>query len=108
MKKTFYKLVLKGCTEEAKPILSEIAGVDEVLIDGKQSNADETAFEIHYSQDNDVRESIYKIIQSKGWALLELSSSSTTLEQFFSELVGYGANNLKSPVDSIGKVEKNQ
>ena len=108
VKKTFYKLVLKGCVEEAKPILSEIAGVDEVLIDRKQSNADETAFEIHYSQDNDVRESIYKIIQSKGWALLELSSSSTTLEQFFSELVGYGANNLKSPVDSIGKVEKNQ
>ena len=99
VKKSFYKLSLKGVVREAKQIINKIEGVDEVILDSNKSNDSETLFEIHYSEDNDIRETIYKIVQSNGWSLLELSAASTTLEQFFSELVGYGSNSLKNSLD---------
>ena len=78
---------------------SSQTGVDEVMLDVNKSNDSETLFEIHYSEDNDIRETIYKIVQSNGWSLLEIRSASTTLEQFFSELVGYGSNSLNDSLD---------
>ena len=100
VKKSFYKLSLKGNAVEAKGMLNEITGVDEVIVDVNNSNESETLFEIHYSGDNDIREAIYEIVQSNAWSLLELSSASTTLEQFFSELVGYGSDTLNVPIES--------
>ena len=102
VKKSFYKLSLKGNVVEAKTMLNEITEVDEVIVDSNNSNEAETLFEIHYSEDNNIRESIYEIVQSNGWSLLELSSASTTLEQFFSELVGYGPDSLNIPLGSKG------
>ena len=102
VKKTFYKLLIKGRVEEAKTSLKAIPGVDQVILDSNHSNVSETLFEIHYSEDSDIRESINKTVQSNGWSLLELSSSSKTLEQFFSELVGYSSNNSQSSLESIG------
>ena len=99
VKKSFYKVSLKGIVSEAKEIITQIAGVDEVILDANKSNDSETLFEIHYSEDNDIREAIYKIVQSNSWSLLELSAASTTLEQFFSELVGYGSNSLNDSLD---------
>ena len=99
VKTSFYKLTLKGVVNEAKEIITKIAGVDEVMLDVNKSNDSETSFEIHYCEDNDIREEIYKIVQSNGWSLLELSAVATTLEQFFSDLVGYGSNNLKDSLD---------
>ena len=101
VKKTFYKLLIKGRVEEAKTSLKAIPGVDQVILDSNHSNVSETLFEIHYSEDSDIRESINKTVQSNGWSLLELSSSSKTLEQFFSELVGYSSNNSQSSLESI-------
>ena len=100
VKKSFYKLSLKGNAVEAKGMINEITGVDEVIVDVNNSNESETLFEIHYSGDNDIREAIYEIVQSNAWSLLELSSASTTLEQFFSELVGYGSDTLNVPIES--------
>jgi ABC-2 type transport system ATP-binding protein len=102
VKKTYYKLLIKGRVEEAKTSLKAISGVDQVILDSNHSNASETLFEIHYSEDSDIREAINKTVQSNGWSLLELSSSSKTLEQFFSELVGYSSNNSQSSLESIG------
>ena len=76
--------------------------MDQVILDSNHSNDSETLFEIHYSEDSDIRESINKTVQSNGWSLLELSSSSKTLEQFFSELVGYSSNSSQSSLESIG------
>jgi len=105
VRRSFYKLSIKGNVSEAKDIINEITGVDEVILDARSNDA-ETLFEIHYSEDNDIRETIYKIVQSNGWSLLELSSASTTLEQFFSELVGYGSDNLNSSLEST-EVDEN-
>ena len=99
VKTSFYKLTLKGVVNEAKEIISKITGVDEVMLDVNKPNDSETSFEIHYCEDNDIREAIYKIVQSNGWSLLELSAVATTLEQFFSDLVGYGSSNLKDSLD---------
>ena len=55
VKKTFYKLLIKGRVEEAKTSLKAIPGVDQVILDSNHSNVSETLFEIHYSEDSDIR-----------------------------------------------------
>lgn len=106
LKRSVYKLVLKGQTVEAKDQINDIRGVNAVVLDTKNSNQSETSLEIQYSQEYDIREEIYKVVQTNNWSLLELSTTSTTLEEFFSELVGYGPNNLVDSLQSSGEFDE--
>ncbi|HEY3940441.1 MAG TPA: ATP-binding cassette domain-containing protein [Bryobacteraceae bacterium] len=67
--------------------LEQIPGVSKVL-DGAYSGADRFGFEVESLQGINARPDVARAIVHAGWNLLELKSSSLTLEEVFLELTG--------------------
>ncbi|HEY3936631.1 MAG TPA: ABC transporter ATP-binding protein, partial [Bryobacteraceae bacterium] len=67
--------------------LEQIPGVSKVL-DGAYSGGDRFVFEVESLQGMNARPDVARAIVHSGWNLLELKSSSLTLEEVFLELTG--------------------
>jgi ABC-2 type transport system ATP-binding protein len=67
--------------------LEQVPGVSKVL-DGPSAGADRFVFEVESLQGKNARPDVARAIVHAGWNLLELKSSSLTLEEVFLELTG--------------------
>jgi ABC-2 type transport system ATP-binding protein len=77
--------------------LEQIPGVSKVL-DGAYSGGDRFVFEVESLQGMNARPDVARAIVHSGWNLLELKSSSLTLEEVFLELTGSTAQPAESVV----------
>ncbi len=83
--KAVIHIEIKGDSGYSPDVFSEIDGVEKVSSSSKTEN-DTKQLEITVSNDQDIREEIFRKTVEKGWVLLEMNLHKTNLEEVFRQL----------------------
>jgi len=88
------RLTVKDAPTNTLEVLHGIAGIESAVstneaADDTEAGGRDQHFRLTYSQDTDLRESVFRAAVDQGWVLLELSEQKASLEDVFVRLTGH-------------------
>ena len=102
-------LQVKGGRENIKAALESISGITKIDLEGK-TTGDIVKLSAYCSEENDIREAVFYALSEAKCPILDMRSSSMSLEDIFLELTksGKASKSTKNATKKIKKVKKDE